>query len=404
MKRIISVCMAICLALASSACNLIVKDSSDEQYDYPVTVGNTVFEQAPENVVVLSDNLADIIIACGYEGKLGGRSDSCFQKEIAILNSVGTPDSPDYSKLLGINTKLVLADESFDSEYKTTLQEMGINVLVIKPAVNESEIKTLYGNIASIFGGSYTGKMKAMDIETQIKTQLDDIKNEIYDGDVVSTVCYIYSVEGDHCRVAYGNDYTAQLFEYAHLTNISTDSDCENGNIGFDTLLTANPETIFCNEGVAEQIKSNPDLNNLSAVTNKRIYTLPERYLFLQGKTRITTVDYLAAKTHDYYVPKTEWPESFSTEAETETEEYVPPFEPKENIFYTVGESYSQISYIEERLIQLGYLEGEADNAFTQETADAVAVFQSNNGLEVTGIADYNTLIVLLSNEAAANS
>lgn len=402
MRRIISVCMAICLVLVSSACNLIVKDGSNDQYDYPVTVGNIMFEQAPENVVVLSDNLADIIISCGYEGKLGGRSDSCIQKEIGILPSVGTPDSPDINKLIGVNTKLVLADESFDSEFKTKLEEMGINVLVIKPAINESEIKTLYGNIASIFGGSYTGKMKAMDTETQLKTQLDDIKNEIYNGDVVSTVCYIYSIEGDQCRVAYGSDYTAQLFEYANLTNISTDSDCENGNIGFDILLKANPETIFCNEGVAEQIKSNPDLQSLSAVINKRVYTLPERYLSLQGKTRITTVDYLAAKTHDYYLPKTEWPDSFSTAEEEQPEEYVPPFEPKENIFYTVGESYSQISYIEERLIQLGYLEGEADNAFTQETADAVARFQENNGLEVTGIADYGTLTILLSNEAAA--
>ena len=141
-------------------------------------------------------------------------------------------------------------------------------------------------------------------------------------------------------------------------------------------------------------------MQTLSAVAQKRVYTLPQRYLSLQGNSSVITVDYLTAKTHDYYVPKTEWPESFSTETDAQVEEYVPPFEPVENIFYTVGESYSQIKFVEERLIQLGYLQGEADTMFTQETADAVARFQETNGLEVTGIADYGTLKILLSNEA----
>ena len=98
------------------------------------------------------------------------------------------------------------------------------------------------------------------------------------------------------------------------------------------------------------------------------------------------------------------WPDDFDiSEIEytlPQEQEYIPPFEPKENIFYTVGETYSQIEPIEERLIQLGYLEGEADKTFTQETAEAVKRFQEVNGLEVSGKADYDTLVVLLSNYA----
>ena len=65
-----------------------------------------------------------------------------------------------------------------------------------------------------------------------------------------------------------------------------------------------------------------------------------------------------------------------------------------------MGESYEPIKAIEERLIGLGYLSGNADESFTEETAAAVSEFQAANGLEVSGIADYNTLKVLLSSQA----
>ena len=403
MKKIISVILSICLMLLATSCNLIVKNSDESQFDYPVTVGNAVFEKAPENVVVLSDNLADIILACGYEGKLAARSDSCTQDGLEVLPSVGTPDSPDLNKLRELNTTLVLGDESFDDETKQKIEDLGAEVLIIKPAVNNNEINKLYSNVASIFGGSYSGKMKAMATVEEIQTRLDLIRNEIVDKDVISTVCYIYKADGDQFKVAYGNDYTSELFDYAQLTNIASDDD--DGYIGIDTLLISNPETIFCDEGVAEMIASDADLQGLSAVSSKKIFTLPKKYLTLQGRTRILTVDYMVAKTHDFYTPTETWPDDFdSTEIQVNLaeEEYIPPFEPRENIFYTVGENYSQIKYVEERLIQLGYLEGEADTSFTRETADAVSRFQEVNELEVTGIADYDTLVVLLSNYAVA--
>jgi len=402
MKKIITLCLAICLLFAATSCNMIVNNSDDSQFDYPVTVGNIVFEKEPENVVVLSDNLADIIVACGYEGKLAARSDVCTQAGLEVLPSVGTPDNPDIDMIEKLGATLVLGDQSFDYEIKEEFEKLGIDVLIIKPAVNENEIKTLYGNVASILGGGYTGKMKAMTVDEEIRDQLDSIKNEIVDSNVVSTVCYIYNIEGDHCRVACGNDYTSQMFDYAQLTNIAIDSEIDEGYIGFDTLLKGNPDTIFCDESLVEVLKSNTDLQSLSAVIDNRIYTLPRKYIRLQGTTRVTTVDYLAAKTHDFYTPKTAWPEEFSTVETVVEDDYIPPFEPKENIFYTVGENYSQIKFVEERLIQLGYMQGEADTAFTQETADAVAQFQQMNELEVTGIADYNTLIVLLSKYAVA--
>ena len=152
-------------------------------------------------------------------------------------------------------------------------------------------------------------------------------------------------------------------------------------------------------EGVAEKLRENSDLGALSAFVTNKVYTLPKKYLALQGDTCLVTVDYIIAKTNESYTPKQVWPDELNS---VEQIEYIAPFEPKVGIFYTVGETYNPIKYIEERLIGLGYMEGEADETFTQETAAAVSAFQTANGLPVTGIADYDTLTVLLSNEAVS--
>lgn len=394
MKKLFSLFLSICVLLLTTSCNIIVKEDSEGQYDYPVTVGNAVFTQSPQKVVVLSENLADIILACGYEGKLIARSDSCTQESLSILPSVGTPDEPSIGKLTELGADLVLGDESLDGELRQQLEDVGARVLIIKPAANDDELKKLYNNLASILGGSYTGKMKAMSTLDSIQSSLDSIKSTIVDTNVLSTVCYIYDVDGDQCKVSYGDDYTAELFDYAQVTNVAAEDD--DGYIGIDTLLRSNPDSIFCDEGVYEKLTGNSDLKSLTAVVNDKVYTLPEKYLTLQGKTRITTVDYIAAKTHELYKSVVSWPEEF----ETVQPEYVAPFTPEEGIYYTIGETYSPIKYVEERLIGLGYLEGEADETFTEDTAYAVSYFQSLNGLEVTGIADYNTLSVLMSAEA----
>ena len=398
MKKVFAVLLSLGLALSASACDLIINDADDNRFDYPVTVGNVVFDSAPNNVAVLSDNLADIIIACGYEGKLVAVSDSCTNEELSVLPSVGTADEPSRKKISELGIDLLIGDESLDPVYKDELVAAGTQVLIIKPASNENELKKLYNSVCSILGGGYNGKMKAMSSLEAIQNEVDGIKAQIGEENVVTTGCYIYALEGDECTVAYGNCYVDSLFDSAVVTNVLAEDD--NGYVGIDMLLKSNPDLIFCDTGIAEKIAQNDDLKSLKALGSGKIITLPKKYVQLQGKTRITAVDFIAAKAHDSYQGSQKWPEELNAE---ETK-YVPPFTPKEGVYYTVGETYENVKYVEERLISLGYLEGDADQTYTQETADAVRRFQEVNELSVTGIADYDTLVVLLSENARSNN
>lgn len=396
MKKIFAAALAVCTLLTTTACDMIIKNNDDEQYNYPVTVGNAVFEQAPQKTAVAGANLADIILACGYEGKLAMISDDCTQNELQILPSLGNIDDPDFNAMKSNGVDLLLTDTNPSEEIRGKLERADIKLMVIKPAVNDEQLEKIYTNIASLLGGNYTGRMKAMSTIDSIQQSLDQIKNSITDTEVLETACYIYDVQDDQCKVSNGRDYTAELFEYAHVINIAQDDD--DGLIGNDTLLRSNPKSIFCDEGVYEKLAANNDLRSLSALASGRIYVLPSRYLTLQGNTRVITVDYIAAKTHDLYASTTNWPADF----EAKKVEYVPPFTPQEGIFYTIGEDYTPIKDIEERLIGLGYLTGEADTVYTSDTAYAVSYFQSRNNISPTGIADYDTLSVLLSDKALA--
>ena len=55
---------------------------------------------------------------------------------------------------------------------------------------------------------------------------------------------------------------------------------------------------------------------------------------------------------------------------------------------------------LQNRLSELGYFFGDVDGKFGPETASAVRYFQSVNGLEVNGIADFRTIDYIYSDDA----
>lgn len=74
---------------------------------------------------------------------------------------------------------------------------------------------------------------------------------------------------------------------------------------------------------------------------------------------------------------------------ESEVEEIgeeVPEAEPGDAL--CVGSKGESVKLMQEKLIDLGYLAGDADGIFGKQTEIAVMLFQERNDLEVTGVAD----------------
>jgi hypothetical protein len=64
------------------------------------------------------------------------------------------------------------------------------------------------------------------------------------------------------------------------------------------------------------------------------------------------------------------------------------------------GDSGDAVAQMQRRLIELGYLDGEADGKYGNGTKKAVKAFQKKNKLTADGIAGKNTLTALYSDDA----
>ena len=67
------------------------------------------------------------------------------------------------------------------------------------------------------------------------------------------------------------------------------------------------------------------------------------------------------------------------------------------------GSQGEKVRELQERLLELGYYQGEVDGQFGPGTKEAVIAFQTRNGLDADGLAGEETQRVLYSEEAVAN-
>lgn len=72
----------------------------------------------------------------------------------------------------------------------------------------------------------------------------------------------------------------------------------------------------------------------------------------------------------------------------------------KTNVYLRLGDNGSNVKYMQNRLIELGYLTGTADGSFGASTEAAVMAFQKRNNVYADGVAGPSTLSLLYSNSA----
>ena len=138
------ICLLLCLVmtiLAMTACsgNNDVTSGAGAT-DFPVTINGVTISAEPQGVAVLSPNLAEIVLALGYETKLKARCAECTTEDLSPLPAVDAGD-PEGIKATGAT--LVLADENLSEEQKAALESAGLTVLVISSASDREDLQRL---------------------------------------------------------------------------------------------------------------------------------------------------------------------------------------------------------------------------------------------------------------------
>lgn len=263
------------------------KPSNKNSAEYPYKINNIEFTKSPEHAVILSDSIADIILATSNEIKLVGKSVECTQKELKVLPEVGPGTSPNFDKILSLNPDLIITDNELSSEAIKTFSSKEIKVLTLPLAKTRPELEDLYGNIGYLFGGT-SGHDKAIDVCKKILSHVDDITLLNKNNNVCITACYLYDENGS---IAAGNTFAGQLINYAGAINIANDN--TNNVFSIEEIKLSDPNYIFCPAELVETIKNNENYKSLSAVTQGHIYPLEKSSVLRQGKTILETVKYL---------------------------------------------------------------------------------------------------------------
>ncbi len=399
LKKIIS--GLLCLLILSCAC-VGLAGCSTADGNYPVTVGHTRISAKPEKVVVLSDNLADIVYYLGYSTQIAALSDSCTQEELTrYIGSVGSEENPDAEKILATGAKYVLTEKALPEETVTTLNGKDIEIIKLLVPTDDDMLETLYLSLGKIFGGEKDGRQMGESTYTRLNTTLNQAKNQVESATVVS-FCYLYMNEaGILSSYPYNKNLPTQegyFLSYLTATNVATNfTDLK---VDQDILKISNPDYIFYDdEAVLDYLKDSASLHNMSALKNSRTYMLPKEALSRQGNSMLSTQQFMLSKL---------FPGSVAPEATGESLEKHYGITLTEDMKFEEGAEDENIKAIQQRLIDLGYLtlsDGDSPTTYYGSmTASAVKDFQSKNGLEATGVADYKTLTVLFNSTTLSSS
>lgn len=236
MKKILLLFSALLLSFHLAGCQKIGEDSSSsepEPVQYPVEVGQQVFQQAPQTAASLSPALTEIICELGYTDRLVAKSQYCdYPPEIAGLSSVGSSANPDIDKIIETAPELLLSQSPIAKKDITKIENAGIRVLILSAPASLPELEQCYTGIAGLFGGA----ANALDAAAAALSPLNEAL-----GKAVPSGSFAYIMTND-LAVATGDTLAGDILS-RFGSNIARDN--QKYNVTAEELLQNQPDTLF---------------------------------------------------------------------------------------------------------------------------------------------------------------
>lgn len=429
MKKIVSIFLASALAL--SACAGLAGCSGDN--NYPVSVADITIETEPKDIVVLSDETADIISYLGYATKMAGRSDEVNQNFLSVVPSVGSAQNPDVDKIKSYATDIVFADDTLDENAKKELTDAGILVINVAAPETTTELETVYLTLGKILGGAVDGAQKGSDSYKELTDTMKTYKAE-NSSNISKTICYLY-LNGDKLNTLHSGTYGDMLLGYTGAVNAAVN--VSESEIDTKILKVANPDYIlYADEATLNFIKNNADLKGLKAVKNNQTLMVTKDEISRMGTTSLLTLNKIMSFMYPERLNKNT---QATTEATAQSEVQGATSATKATTAATTAKAESgaqstasstngsvesqynikvsgltlklddendNVKAMQQRLFDLGYITDKENitGYFGEVTQKAVKDFQKASGLTQSGTADSKTLTVLFKSDAKANA
>lgn len=259
---------------------VITPETVSEQFPVVITdaAGRKItVEEKPKRIISGYYISSSMLIALGMQGRMVGIEAKAASRpiyslaapELLKLPSVGTAKSFDLEKAVSLKPDLVILPAKL-SEAAETLDDMGINVILVAPETRADLFRTLE------MIGKACGTDRYEDIIAYFKSAEKDIAERLLPGEEKEV--YIAG-NSSYLKTAGGGMFQTSMIEAAGALNVA--DDIKKGywaEISYEQLLSYDPEAVVIASDAEYKIKdltSDKMLKELTAVKDGNVYKIP---------------------------------------------------------------------------------------------------------------------------------
>ena len=264
--------------------------------EYPVAIGDIRISQRPEAVVSLSPALTEVLIDLGCSDRLAGISDfDDYPSSITSLPRAGTSQLPNLEEIENISPSVVFASSSLTQEDTVKLQQMDIEVVVLKKAATLDELENIYLTIATIMDGAVSGEENGRRVFDPLLERAQRLASAVQ-ANVTQRLKGVY-VRVPDFTVATGDTLEGRLLSMIGIDNIAQ----EYGEWVFpaDNASEFLPQIIFYDQSIdIQQFASSEVYKNLDAVKNNQLVPVESLLFERQSSRMFSLLEEMAAAAY----------------------------------------------------------------------------------------------------------
>ena len=291
-KMVVGVSLALTAALVTACGNVGLDNSADASVDAEtVTVtdqrGVEVTVEQPLNSIASAVIPAPAILAAvdGSWDRIDGINKSLADAfEHGIMYNVypeaaDTPIVSDSSFVPNMETVINIDPELFiqwgdqGDEVVAPIESAGISMLGLEYGTQEDLEKWI-----QMFGEVLDQEDRADHMLSEMDAEAEEITEKVAAIDEPAQRAALLTYASDGMSISTGTDYTQHIFDLIGLENIGADSTIKDGNVSAEQLIAADPEILFLSafsDTTPEELYNDPQLKDLTAVKEKRVYRTP---------------------------------------------------------------------------------------------------------------------------------
>lgn len=282
-------------------------------YDTELNPIQLIFKEPPQHVVTFWQNSTETLLALGLEDKIiasvGVPSVDCIKEEYRPAYEsipIRQMQPIDKENLLLLRPDFILGWKStFTQNYTGTTEfwhSRGVNTYMAPSTIYNTKNKTIESEYQYIMelGTIFGRKERAQYLVEQMKEEISFVTNNTIGRRQPRAI--IIEKQNDILSVYGKNTLAGDI-----LKKVNGDIIDPGKSISYETLIDENPEVIFLivsednyanAEHIAQQFYDNPALQDINAVQQHRIYTLP---LFMVYSSAVRTYDGIKQMAQDLY-------------------------------------------------------------------------------------------------------